>query len=360
MLDFGISKIDSPQEIAATSTQTMLGTPLYMSPEQVRSARDVDARTDIWSLGVVLYEMLTGQLPFLAEEASAVIAAIVSDPITPVAQLRPDLPAPLAAAVMKALEKDRNLRFRLVDDFSAALLPFAPPWFRPPAPPISTRTPRPLLPAQLSNSLAESLDEDRTIADPDAAPDALKPLAAPVTGFEPTSIAPSPAALSQPSGVTRTTAGGDKRKTTGDVTRLVLAVLLGIIAAAGILAVAVLVKRSRDTAAPAPPTPTATTTTATPTLTAPPTATTTATATATATAPPAPSSTATARLDVTMSGGWCTIRVDGAAHGPTPIAHLTVAAGPHDVSCTPSSGVTKRQHVNVEPGEEKRVKFAGP
>jgi len=315
VLDFGISKIDSPQEVSATSTQTMLGTPLYMSPEQVRSARDVDGRTDVWSLGVVLYEMLSGQLPFLAEEASAVIAAIVSDPITPIGQLRPDLPPPLAAAVMKALEKDRNQRFRLVDDFAAALLPFAPPWFRPPAAPISTRTPRPLLPAQLSNSLADSLDDDRTIADPDAAPDALRPPA--VSGFEPTAMAPSPANTSQPSGVTRTTAGGDKKKPTSDATRLVLAILLGIIAASMVLAAAVLVTRSRRAAAD-----------------------------------PSALDTANGELEVAMSNGSCAVRVDGVDRGTTPVLHLSLPPGTHTVTCG-----TMQQRVTIEPRVVTRIKF---
>ncbi len=214
VLDFGISKVDSPTEISTTSTQTMLGTPLYMSPEQVRSARDVDGRTDIWSLGVVLYEMLTGQLPFYAEEASAVIAAIVSDPFVPVRQIRPDIPQALEDIVMKALQKDRNQRFRLVDDLSNALLPFAPPWFRQPVP-SSDRVPSPALPAHLSASLADSLEDEHTVADPDAAPDALKaapqfPDTAPAfVPQQPQYLAPEP---SQPNAVTRTTAGGDKKR----------------------------------------------------------------------------------------------------------------------------------------------------
>ncbi len=127
VLDFGISKVTSDVAHSMTATATAFGTPLYMSPEQVRSAKNVDGgRADIWSLGVVLYELLTGESPFLAESATAILAAIIADAPVPVAERRPDLPRPLADAVMRALEKNPAARFPDVRSFAAALAPFGP------------------------------------------------------------------------------------------------------------------------------------------------------------------------------------------------------------------------------------------
>src|SRR5262252_3026773 len=96
VLDFGISKAATAAgSVALTATAAFMGSPLYMSPEQVRSARDVDARTDIWSLGVVLHELLTGVPVYRAETASAVMAMIAADPPVPVRAVRPDVPAPI-------------------------------------------------------------------------------------------------------------------------------------------------------------------------------------------------------------------------------------------------------------------------
>ena len=126
VLDFGISKVTGDVSSSMTATSTAFGTPLYMSPEQVRSAKNVDGRADIWSLGVVLYELLTGTSPFFAESPTAILAAIIADAPVPVAERAPDLPAPLAAAVMRALEKDPAARFSDVEGFAAALAPFGP------------------------------------------------------------------------------------------------------------------------------------------------------------------------------------------------------------------------------------------
>ncbi len=386
VLDFGISKVTSANEVSATSTQTMLGTPLYMSPEQVRSARDVDGRADIWSLGVVLYEALTGQLPFMSEDASGVIAAIISDPVTPVRQLRPDVPPALEAAIMKALEKDRNRRFRLVDELASALLPFAPPWFRAPKQTTIPPTLGPGLPPHLAHSLSEGMDSERTIADPNHAPDALASHAAgqiptPMQQLHVVSASHTPDP-SQPSAVTRTTAGGGNRPPIHDRSKLVMAIVIGTAIGAIAFATALIVRASMDQRPPTqgtpptvPTTPMTTTTmtqapTTQPTPTTPitPTATTatttvTVTVTATATAPTTAPTTSVAtprgvgKIDVNITSGWCAVTIDGNVVGATPIANHEVTAGSHVVNCAPSDGTPKHQTVVVVAGETARVKF---
>jgi len=96
-----------------------------MSPEHVRSASDVDRRSDIWSLGVILYELLTGTEPFPGDPAR-VIAAIVTEPVPPPRTKRDDIPRELEAVIMRALAKDPRDRFPDVRSLSVALSPFAP------------------------------------------------------------------------------------------------------------------------------------------------------------------------------------------------------------------------------------------
>jgi serine/threonine-protein kinase len=125
VLDFGISKITDDNAPGVTTTRSGLGTAVYMSPEQVRAAKHVDARSDVWALGVVLYEMLTGCQPFAGATSTAVLAAIVADAPEPLRRLREAIPAELERVVMKALEKDRDRRFRDAAAFAAAIAPFA-------------------------------------------------------------------------------------------------------------------------------------------------------------------------------------------------------------------------------------------
>jgi eukaryotic-like serine/threonine-protein kinase len=133
LLDFGISKIRDEGETSVTLTRSSLGTPLYMSPEQIRSARNADARADIWSLGVILYELLTGKPPFDGEGPSGVIASITADPPVPPIELRPGLPKTISDAVIKALEKNPANRFQTVADLAETLVPYGPPgaWIPP-------------------------------------------------------------------------------------------------------------------------------------------------------------------------------------------------------------------------------------
>jgi eukaryotic-like serine/threonine-protein kinase len=136
VLDFGISKrtkldaLDVTESQGLTATDATLGSPRYISPEQLRDSRNVDGRTDIWSLGLVLHWLLTGRLAFEAETLGAHLAMIVSEPPTPLRERRPDAPAELEAAVLRCLEKQIDRRFQNVGQLALALAPFASPQAR--------------------------------------------------------------------------------------------------------------------------------------------------------------------------------------------------------------------------------------
>ncbi len=131
VLDFGIAKASNPFGEASgghnlTSTKSMLGSPLYMSPEQLRSAKNVDARADVWALGVILYELLTGTVPFNGETLGELFIAILETQPVPVSQKRPDVPQALSEAIMRCLQRNIDYRFANVAELAVALASCAP------------------------------------------------------------------------------------------------------------------------------------------------------------------------------------------------------------------------------------------
>jgi eukaryotic-like serine/threonine-protein kinase len=130
VLDFGISKVTSPSgsgsDMGMTRTQSIMGSPLYMSPEQMASARDVDQRTDIWAIGCVLYELVTGRVPFEAETMPQLCTLILhTDPPSP-RGIRADVSEVLDQVILRCLRRDRTQRYPNVAALAADLASFSP------------------------------------------------------------------------------------------------------------------------------------------------------------------------------------------------------------------------------------------
>lgn len=126
VLDFGLAKMlhDDERDVSLTESHAIFGSPQYMSPEQMKATKYVDARTDIWALGVTLYELLTGSVPFAGATMPEICAAVLKDHPPPPSASAKDVPARLDAIVLRCLEKDPAQRYARVSDLAAALEPF--------------------------------------------------------------------------------------------------------------------------------------------------------------------------------------------------------------------------------------------
>ncbi|MGH7279887.1 MAG: serine/threonine-protein kinase [Polyangiaceae bacterium] len=130
VLDFGISKATNPLSQgsgAMTSTKALLGSPYYMSPEQLRSSKSVDARADIWSMGIILFELMGGQPPFLGDNFGELFASILESDPPAIRSKRPDVPPQLEQVIMRCLQRRPEHRYSNVGELAAALSPFATP-----------------------------------------------------------------------------------------------------------------------------------------------------------------------------------------------------------------------------------------
>lgn len=129
VLDFGISKAmmtTTGMDPSLTRTSSMMGSPLYMSPEQMKSAKNVDPRTDVWALGVILYELVHGEPPFYAESIPELSAKVLLEEPVSIRSRRADVPEGLEAVVKRALAKDPAQRYQTVAELAFALAPFGP------------------------------------------------------------------------------------------------------------------------------------------------------------------------------------------------------------------------------------------
>ncbi len=129
VLDFGISKTIDAGNVSSSSftrTSAMMGSPLYMSPEQMRTPKDVDTRADLWALGMILFELLAGRPAFQADTMTELVVQVTTEAAPPIRTFRPDVPEGLEAVILRCLEKDRKQRFQNVAELAVALLPFAP------------------------------------------------------------------------------------------------------------------------------------------------------------------------------------------------------------------------------------------
>jgi serine/threonine protein kinase len=126
VLDFGVSKVLTAAEGKLTTTSSIVGSPVYMAPEQMRESKAADARSDVWALGVVLYELLTQRCPFEADTLPDLCSLVAYAPATPIQTFRADLPLELVAIIDRCLEKEPSKRYANAGELATALEPFAP------------------------------------------------------------------------------------------------------------------------------------------------------------------------------------------------------------------------------------------
>ncbi|MEZ4302123.1 MAG: protein kinase [Polyangiaceae bacterium] len=128
VLDFGISKQITPEALQSspslTRTTDVFGSPTYMSPEQLKASRDVDTRADLWALGVILFELISGAPPFGGGTVAEIFGAILHKPAPRIRETRKDVPEPLERVLLRCLEKEADSRHRNVAELAEALLPF--------------------------------------------------------------------------------------------------------------------------------------------------------------------------------------------------------------------------------------------
>ncbi|CAN5580766.1 hypothetical protein BH09MYX1_BH09MYX1_40100 [soil metagenome] len=351
VLDFGVSKFlfEEDRNQALTVAGTVLGSPLYMSPEQAMGVSDIDHRTDIFAFGAILFEGLTGLRCYDAPNFNALIVMIATQQPKSIDKVAPYLPERLRAVVRDCCVTDREKRlpnFDVIVERINVILPELD-----------------LLPLRLPSPLTGggSSDPDAT----NAMPAIVKPSDRPPSYHPPDP--PSPAPWTGPANpdVTSST----KKRRVSVVPFAVAGVILACLLVAGVLFAAVWVQKKRAPVLATTTLPTLTTTTTPiPTASVAPSTSASLKPTATTDTPPSmsvnalPVSTTKPKgrgyINVNARGGqWCNVFVDGQAVGATPIANFEVSAGSHTVKCETEAGKTQSFPVLVYEGQKTSHTF---
>ncbi len=333
LLDFGISKFldeEGSKNHALTVAGTVLGSPLYMSPEQARGEGDIDGRTDVFAFGGIMFEALCGQRAYDGANFNQLIVAIATKPPKNIDELAPHMPESLREIVRVCLAPERDKRVQSLDAVADRMQGSLPELED-----LHVRLPAPA---------GSSTDPDATNALPVVRPSDRPPPLSLSHHSQPAGHTPWPT----PSGVATQTVSrrGAAQGQTGLVVALAAVGLVLLVVAA--VAITALVKLRG--APPATPTTLATT----PPLAPAP------APSASADEPPSfnvdalpvarPGGARGGRLTVVADGFFCAVTVDGKPVGTTPIAQLAVAPGPHHLSCQPPTGKAHVATVNVSPG----------
>ncbi len=357
LLDFGVSKFLENDNHALTVAGTVLGSPLYMSPEQAMGLDTIDGRTDVFAFGAILFEALCGTRPYEAPNFNALIVTIATKQPKSIDEAAPHLPEALRAVVRDCLVTDPQKRISSFEEIVDRLLAVLPE--------LEEQGLR--LPTPAPASTPEGVDAITVVPLTTREPTERTPQAG--SGGVHLSQAPSvPPGASAPGNFTSPWPG-DSAKERGAITLTrspppLLFVTLGALISLGAIAIVFLVERriaapQLSSAVPQAPVPVAK---------APP-----ATSASSFEIPDPPlvpidslpvASSRVAnpirgmgRVLITAAPGSCVIAIDGQAHGSTPLPPLNLPAGPHSVSCSPPSGNVKTMTVNSVEGVSSRYRF---
>lgn len=367
LLDFGVSKfLEDDQNHALTIAGTVLGSPLYMSPEQARGESSIDGRTDVFAFGAILFEALCGFRPYEAKNFNALIVKIATTKPKSIDEHGPHVPESLRAVVRSCLEPDLKKRVQTFDEIVVMLkaamadLEFDPA--RLPTPMIASAVVDP----DATNALPAFRASDRP---PPVMGEATIPSQPPMGSLS-GSIPPQSSGPTGPSWHTSTpntsyasinVPGPKPSKAPWIVAAAAMAIAgalgVGLVfskrapshAAAAMTSVPVETAKPAPSPAPAPIAPKDDTPTMS--VDALPQA-------SGKQSEPGPLVKGHGRVLVSASPGWCTVIVDGKDHGPTPIAALDIPAGMHTIACKPPTGKTKSMVVKVLEGQTAKQKFA--